>query len=146
MQSRSRARLNARVCERLSRCKNGISLYDGRESGLIRLHFITGGGGVKRSKAFYIQNAMFVQVITATVKEGKPGRAHAECAVYFLPRRKKERAREAALYHEEYHDLWNLEQPLPGFIEKPLTPWIYVVPLDTYQCSLDVHRSQTSLT
>lgn len=89
---------------------------------------------------------MFVQVITATVKEGKPGRAHAECAVYFLPRRKKERAREAALYHEEYHDLWNLEQPLPGFIEKPLTPWIYVVPLDTYQCSLDVHRSQTSLT
>lgn len=96
--------------------RNLIVRREGKRSNKTALHY----RGVKRSKAFYIQNAMFVQVITAMVKEGKPGRAHAECAVYFLPRRKKERARKAALYHEEYHDLWNLEQPLPGFIEKPL--------------------------
>jgi len=51
-------------------------------------------------------------------------------AVYFLSgkrgkkrgrrERERERERKRTLYHEEYNDLWNLEQPLPGFIEKPL--------------------------
>jgi len=35
-------------------------------------------------------------------------------------REEGERERKRTLYHEEYNDLWNLEQPLPGFIEKPL--------------------------
>lgn len=77
-------------------------------------------------KAFYIQSTDVRASYHAYGQRGK----RATAAQGRMPSVLFTFYRWRALYHGKYHDLWNLEQPLPGLYRKAIiTPWIYVVPL-----------------